>query len=38
VTLRGVKRSFINTGVQAFFDFTVTYDDLRGTVVLVPSL
>ena len=38
VTLRGVKRSFINTGVQAFFDFTITYNDLRGTVLLAPSM
>jgi hypothetical protein len=37
VTLRGVKRSFINTGVQAFFAFTVTYNDARGSVQLVPS-
>jgi hypothetical protein len=38
VTLRGVTRSFINTGVQAFFDFTVTHNDLQGTVLLVPSV
>ena len=37
VTIRGRKKPFINTGVQAFFAFTVTYDDLRGTVLLVPS-
>jgi hypothetical protein len=36
VTIRGAKKLFINTGVQTFFDFIVTYSDLRGTVVLVP--
>ena len=38
VTLKGVTRSFINTGVQVFFAFTVTYNDLQGTVLLVPSM
>jgi hypothetical protein len=37
VTVRGGKRLFINTGVQVFFDFSVTYNDLRGSVLLVPS-
>jgi hypothetical protein len=37
VTIRGVTRSFVNTGVQAFFAFTVTYNDVQGTVLLVPS-
>ena len=37
VTIRGAEKLFINTGVQTFFDFIVTYDDLRGTVVLVRS-
>jgi hypothetical protein len=37
VTIRGAKKLFINTGVQTFFDFIVTYSDLRGTVVLARS-
>jgi hypothetical protein len=37
VTMRGDKKLFVNTGVQAFFAFIVTYNDLRGRVLLVRS-
>jgi hypothetical protein len=37
VTIRGSNRLFVNCGVQTFYDFTVTYNDLQGTVLLVPS-
>ena len=33
----GPAKLFVNTGVQTFFDFIVTYSDLRGTVVLARS-
>jgi len=35
VTLEARSHFFVNTGVQAFYSFTVTYDDRHGTVRLV---
>jgi len=34
VTVKMGRGPFVNTGVQAFYDFTVTYDDARGTIQL----
>jgi hypothetical protein len=36
VTVTGHRRSFINSGVQAFYAFTVTYDDASGRIWLSP--
>jgi hypothetical protein len=34
VTVRAGRGGFVNTGVQVFYDFTVTYDDTRGQIQL----
>ena len=34
VTVRSDHGPFLNAGVQAFYDFTVTYDDVRGQILL----
>jgi hypothetical protein len=34
VTVKTDRGPFVNTGVQAFFDFTVTYDDATGQIWL----
>ena len=34
VTVKARSGAFVNTGVQVFFDFTVTYDDAAGVVSL----
>ncbi len=34
VRIESGQGPFVNTGVQAFFDFTIHYDDLQGTIAL----
>ena len=34
VTVKTDRGPFVNTGVQAFYDFTITYDDVTGRIVL----
>ena len=34
VTVKTGREPFVNTGVQAFFDFTVTYNDAKGQILL----
>jgi hypothetical protein len=34
VTVKTGRRPFVNTGVQAFYDFTITYDDTSGQILL----
>jgi hypothetical protein len=34
VVLRDNSKLFVNAGVQPYFDFRITYDDVRGTIVL----
>jgi hypothetical protein len=34
VTVRSGEGPFVNTGVQAFYDFTVTYNDTTGQILL----
>jgi len=34
VTVKAGQGPFVNTGVQAFYDFTITYDDITGQVRL----
>ena len=34
VTVRTDDGHFVNTGVQAFYDFTITYDDTTGQIRL----
>lgn len=34
VVVRGGTGPFVNVGVQGYFDFTITYDDVTGVVVL----
>jgi hypothetical protein len=37
VTLRAEVQAFVNTGVQAFYAFTLTYDDVNGVISLVGA-
>ncbi len=34
VTVKTGQGPFVNTGVQAFYDFTITYDDITGQILL----
>jgi Protein of unknown function (DUF3443) len=34
VTVKTGRRPFVNTGVQAFYDYTITYDDTSGQILL----
>jgi hypothetical protein len=38
VVVRGGTGPFVNVGVQGYFDFTITYDDVTGVVVLNHAL
>ena len=35
VTVHDERGLFVNTGVQAFYDFTIVYDDVAGTLTLL---
>ena len=37
VYLRAGERDFVNCAVQAFYSFTIDYDDAAGTMTLVPN-
>jgi len=37
VVIREGARSFVNCAVQAFYAFTIIYDDVAGTMTFVPS-
>jgi hypothetical protein len=34
LTVKTDRGPFVNTGVQAFYDFTITYDDATGRILL----
>jgi hypothetical protein len=34
VTVKAGQGPFVNTGVQAFYDFTITYNDISGQIRL----
>ncbi len=34
VVFRGGTRAFVNAGIQGYFEFTITYNDVTGAVVL----
>jgi Protein of unknown function (DUF3443) len=36
LTVKTDRGPFVNTGVQAFYDFTITYDDATGRILLAP--
>jgi hypothetical protein len=34
VVVRGGTRPFVNAGIQGYFEFTITYNDVTGEIVL----